>query len=103
MGGEQAASVLAMVKKDNFETDEKDWSSKAVASFKKQIRDQYETQAHLYYATSRLWGDGIIDLVDTSSVIDITRHCLQKFLQQHHATVFLGCNICFSISALRLI
>jgi 3-methylcrotonyl-CoA carboxylase beta subunit len=68
MGGEQAASVLAQVKKDAMKTP---WSKDEEEAFKKPIREQYETQGHPYYASARLWDDGIIDPVDTRMVLGL--------------------------------
>ncbi len=65
MGGEQAASVLATVKRDGIELKGGKWSAEEEAAFKSPIRSQYETQGHPYYATARLWDDGIIDPADT--------------------------------------
>ena len=65
MGGEQAASVLATVKRDALEAAGKKWSKKEEEKFKQPIQDQYEEQGHPYYATARLWDDGVIDPVDT--------------------------------------
>ncbi len=65
MGGEQAASVLATVKRDGIELKGGQWSAEEEAAFKAPIRAQYETQGHPYYATARLWDDGIIDPADT--------------------------------------
>ncbi|AJP47475.1 methylcrotonoyl-CoA carboxylase [Rugosibacter aromaticivorans] len=61
MGGEQAASVLATVKRDGFDAAGKPWSAAEEAAFKEPIRAQYEAQGHPYYATARLWDDGVID------------------------------------------
>lgn len=61
MGGEQAASVLATVKRDGFETAGKPWGAAEEAAFKASIRAQYEAQGHPYYATARLWDDGVLD------------------------------------------
>ena len=69
MGGEQAASVLATVKKDGIEAAGGSWSEKDELEFKKPIQQQYETQGHPYYASARLWDDGIIDPVDTRAVL----------------------------------
>ncbi len=71
MGGEQAANVLAQVKLDNFEKEGQVWSSDEQEAFKKPIREQYETQGHPYYASARLWDDGIIDPVDTRMVLGL--------------------------------
>ncbi|CAK0745463.1 Biotin-dependent 3-methylcrotonyl-coenzyme A carboxylase beta1 subunit [uncultured Gammaproteobacteria bacterium] len=65
MGGEQAAHVLAQVRRDNLEADGKHWSKEDEEAFRTPIREQYETQGHPYYASARLWDDGIIDPADT--------------------------------------
>ena len=72
MGGEQAASVLAQVRRDNFTAQGKEWSAEEEESFKSPIRAQYETQGHPYYATARLWDDGIIDPADTRRVLGLS-------------------------------
>jgi 3-methylcrotonyl-CoA carboxylase beta subunit len=69
MGGEQAASVLATVKRDGIEAKGGQWSAEEEAAFKAPIKQQYETQGHPYYATARLWDDGIIDPADTRRVL----------------------------------
>ncbi|MEZ5461732.1 carboxyl transferase domain-containing protein [Dokdonella sp.] len=69
MGGEQAASVLATVKRDGIEAAGKTWSKHEEAAFKDPIRDQYERQGHPYYASARLWDDGVIDPIDTRRVL----------------------------------
>jgi 3-methylcrotonyl-CoA carboxylase beta subunit len=69
MGGEQAASVLATVKRDGIEGKGGQWSAVEEAAFKAPIKTQYETQGHPYYATARLWDDGIIDPTDTRRVL----------------------------------
>ena len=60
MGGEQAARVLATVKRDNIEAGGGTWSADEEEDFKAPIREQYETEGNPYYATARLWDDGII-------------------------------------------
>jgi 3-methylcrotonyl-CoA carboxylase beta subunit len=65
MGGEQAASVLATVKRDGIEARGGSWSPQEEEAFKAPIRAQYEEQGHPYYASARLWDDGIIDPADT--------------------------------------
>jgi 3-methylcrotonyl-CoA carboxylase beta subunit len=65
MGGEQAASVLAQVRRDSRAGREHPWSETEEEEFKAPIRAQYETQGHPYYASARLWDDGVIDPVDT--------------------------------------
>ncbi|WP_374602601.1 carboxyl transferase domain-containing protein [Arenimonas sp.] len=71
MGGEQAASVLATVKRDGIEGAGKTWSADEEEAFKAPIRDQYEHQGHPYYASARLWDDGIIDPADTRRVLGL--------------------------------
>jgi 3-methylcrotonyl-CoA carboxylase beta subunit len=65
MGGEQAANVLATVRRDAIESKGGAWTPDEEAAFKTPIRDQYETQGNPYYATARLWDDGVIDPADT--------------------------------------
>jgi 3-methylcrotonyl-CoA carboxylase beta subunit len=69
MGGEQAAGVLATVKRDGMEAAGKIWSDEDEAAFKAPIREQYEAQGHPYYASARLWDDGVIDPADTRRVL----------------------------------
>jgi 3-methylcrotonyl-CoA carboxylase beta subunit len=69
MGGEQAASVLATVRRDGIEAKGGAWSADEEAAFKKPILDQFEHQAHPYYASARLWDDGVIDPADTRRVL----------------------------------
>ncbi|MGH6816002.1 MAG: carboxyl transferase domain-containing protein [Hyphomicrobiaceae bacterium] len=69
MGGEQAAGVLATVRRDGFAAQGKDWPEAEEEAFKAPIRQQYETQGHPTYATARLWDDGIIDPRDTRRVL----------------------------------
>ncbi|HET6911926.1 MAG TPA: carboxyl transferase domain-containing protein [Rhodanobacteraceae bacterium] len=71
MGGEQAASVLATVKRDGIEAAGKSWSKDEEESFKAPIREQYEHQGHPWYATARLWDDGVIDPADTRRVLGL--------------------------------
>lgn len=71
MGGEQAASVLATVKRDGIEASGKDWSAEEEEAFKAPIREQYESQGSPWYATARLWDDGIIDPADTRRVLGL--------------------------------
>jgi 3-methylcrotonyl-CoA carboxylase beta subunit len=71
MGGEQAANVLAQVKRDNFERGGKQWSEADEEAFKKPIREQYEHQGHPYYASARLWDDGVIDPAQTRDVLGL--------------------------------
>ena len=69
MGGEQAASVLATVRRDGIEAKGGVWSADEEAAFKQPILDQFEHQAHPYYASARLWDDGVIDPADTRRVL----------------------------------
>ena len=72
MGGEQAASVLATVKRDGFEKKGKDWSKRDEDKFKQPIIEQFEHQGHPLYASARLWDDGIIDLRKTREVLGLS-------------------------------
>jgi 3-methylcrotonyl-CoA carboxylase beta subunit len=67
MGGEQAASVLATVKRDQLKG--RDWPAAEEEAFKAPIREQYERQGHPYYSSARLWDDGVIDPKDTRRVL----------------------------------
>ena len=69
MGGEQAASVLATVRRDGIEGRGGQWSAAEEAAFKQPLLDQYEAQGHPYYASARLWDDGVIDPADTRRVL----------------------------------
>jgi 3-methylcrotonyl-CoA carboxylase beta subunit len=69
MGGEQAASVLATVRRDGIEARGGKWSAGEEEAFKAPLREQYERQGHPYYASARLWDDGIIDPADTRRVL----------------------------------
>jgi 3-methylcrotonyl-CoA carboxylase beta subunit len=71
MGGEQAAAVLATVRRDALRARGEEWSAKDEEAFRKPIREQYERQGHPYYASARLWDDGIIDPVDTRMVLGL--------------------------------
>lgn len=71
MGGEQAASVLAQVRRDNIEAAGKTWPKEDEEAFKAPIREQYEAEGHPYYASARLWDDGVIDPVDTRLVLGL--------------------------------
>ncbi|MCF2523550.1 carboxyl transferase domain-containing protein [Bradyrhizobium sp. G127] len=71
MGGEQAATVLSTLRRDNIEAKGGEWSAKEEDAFRSPIREQYETQGHPYYATARLWDDGVIDPADTRLVLGL--------------------------------
>jgi 3-methylcrotonyl-CoA carboxylase beta subunit len=71
MGGEQAASVLATVKRDGMEAKGETWSKEDEDAFKAPIRDRYETEGHPYHASARLWDDGVIDPAQTRDVLGL--------------------------------
>ncbi|MDI6408219.1 carboxyl transferase domain-containing protein [Streptomyces albus] len=71
MGGEQAASVLATVKRDQMEARGEEWSAEAEEQFRAPVRAQYEKQGNAYYATARLWDDGVIDPLETRQVLGL--------------------------------
>ncbi|NEY32718.1 methylcrotonoyl-CoA carboxylase [Streptomyces sp. PRKS01-65] len=71
MGGEQAASVLATVKRDQVEARGEEWPAEEEEAFKAPIRAQYERQGNAYYATARLWDDGVIDPLETRQVLGL--------------------------------
>ena len=78
MGGEQAASVLAQVKQEQMEKNQQNWSEEEIAAFKAPIRQRYEEEGHPYYASARLWDDGVIDPIQTRDVLAL---CLQVLAQ----------------------
>ena len=69
MGGEQAASVLSTIRRDAIEAKGGTWSAEEEEAFKAPLRQQYEDQGHPYYASARLWDDGVIDPADTRRVL----------------------------------
>ena len=69
MGGEQASSVLASVRRDGIEAKGGQWSAEEEKAFKQPMLDQFERQSHPYYASARLWDDGVIDPADTRRVL----------------------------------
>jgi 3-methylcrotonyl-CoA carboxylase beta subunit len=71
MGGNQASSVLATVKRDQYEAAGQEWSAADEEAFKAPIRQQYEDQGSPYYSTARLWDDGVIDPADTRTVLGL--------------------------------
>jgi 3-methylcrotonyl-CoA carboxylase beta subunit len=72
MGGEQAAAVLSTIRRDGIEAKGGSWSAEEEEAFKAPLREQYEAQGHPYYATARLWDDGIIDPADTRTVLALS-------------------------------
>jgi 3-methylcrotonyl-CoA carboxylase beta subunit len=71
MGGEQAASVLATIRRDGLEARGQDWPVEEEEAFKAPIRERYEEEGDPYYATARLWDDGIIDPPQTRDVLGL--------------------------------
>jgi 3-methylcrotonyl-CoA carboxylase beta subunit len=89
MGGEQAATVLATVNKMKLERDGKTWSSKEEESFKAPIRETYEAEGHPYYASARLWDDGVIDPAQTRRVLGLALSAsLNAPIEDTHYGVF---------------
>ena len=72
MGGEQAASVLATVKRDGLERQGETWSDADEEAFKAPIRERYEDEGNPYFSTARLWDDGIIAPADTRRVLGLS-------------------------------
>ncbi|HUZ91296.1 MAG TPA: carboxyl transferase domain-containing protein [Methylocella sp.] len=87
MGGEQAANVLAQVRRDNLEAAGKLWPAEEEDSFKAPIRERFERQAHPYYASARLWDDGIIDPAETRMVLGL---CISAALNAPIETTRFG-------------
>ena len=71
MGGEQAAAVLATVRRDQLQARGESWDADDEQAFRTPIREQYEAQGNPYYATARLWDDGVIDPLDTRTVLGL--------------------------------
>src|ERR1700731_212326 len=71
MGGEQAASVLATVRRDNIEAKGGAWSNNEEEALQQPVRDAFEREGHPYYATARIWDDGILDPVDTRTTLSL--------------------------------
>lgn len=69
MGGEQASLVLSTVKADGMAARGESWDKKERLNYERRIKRQYEKQGHPYYASARLWDDGVIDPVDTRRVL----------------------------------
>jgi 3-methylcrotonyl-CoA carboxylase beta subunit len=72
MGGEQAAMVLSQLRRDNIEAGGGQWSVEEEEKFREPVRAQYEAQGHPYYATARLWDDGVIDPAETRQVLGLS-------------------------------
>jgi len=69
MGGEQAASVLATLKRDQVEGANREWSAEQEQEYKRPILETYQTQGHPFYASARLWDDGVIEPAQTRAVL----------------------------------
>ncbi len=89
MGGEQAAGVLATVRREAMERRGEDWSAEDEAAFKKPVIDQFEEQSHPLYASARLWDDGVIDPRKTRQVVALSlRAALNKPIEETRFGVF---------------
>jgi len=82
MGGEQAASVLATVKRDQLRGTGRTWPAADEEAFKQPIREQYERQGHPYYSSARLWDDGVIDPIETRRVLGLSLAAVRNAPQQ---------------------
>jgi 3-methylcrotonyl-CoA carboxylase beta subunit len=71
MGGDQAAAVLATIRRDQLDGSGETWSAEAEEAFRAPIRAQYDDQGNPYYSTARLWDDGVIDPLDTRTVVGL--------------------------------
>jgi 3-methylcrotonyl-CoA carboxylase beta subunit len=72
MGGEQAANVLATVRRDNLERAGNPWTSEEENAFKAPLLHKYSMESHAYYSSARLWDDGVIDPADTRTVLGLS-------------------------------
>jgi 3-methylcrotonyl-CoA carboxylase beta subunit len=89
MGGEQAATVLSTIRADQAAAADREWPQAEAEQFRQQLRDQYERQGHPYYATARLWDDGVIDPLDTRRVVGLALGaCANAPLEPRAAPVF---------------
>jgi 3-methylcrotonyl-CoA carboxylase beta subunit len=89
MGGPQAAGVLATVRRDNIEADGKGWSKQEEDAFKQPILEQYEREGHPYFATARLWDDGVIAPSETRRVLGLAfSACLNAPVEETKFGVF---------------
>jgi 3-methylcrotonyl-CoA carboxylase beta subunit len=89
MGGEQAATVLATIRRDAIDAKGGTWSADEEAAFKAPLRAQYEREGHPYYASARLWDDGVIDPADTRKVLGLALSAaLNKPIEATHFGVF---------------
>ena len=86
MGGEQAAHVLATVRKDGMAARGEQWPEAEQSAFMDDIRTQYESEGHPYYASARLWDDGVIDPVDTRRTVGMALACATRQLDVEAST-----------------
>ncbi len=91
MGGEQAANVLAQINRDKYNKQKKEWSAEQEAEFKAQLRAQYETQGNPYYASARLWDDGVIIPEDTRQVLGLSIAAALHAPISSPILAYLGC------------
>ncbi len=96
MGGEQAASVLATVRRDNLEAEGKSWSAEEEAAFKAPIRAKYEEEGSPYHATARLWDDGIILPSETRRVLALAFSACLNAPSRRQGSACSGCEACHS-------
>lgn len=89
MGGEQAAGVLAQIKRDQLERNGEDWPVEEETAFKQPVIEDYDHQGHPYFASARLWDDGVIDPADTRQVLGLSLSAaLNKPIEDTHFGVF---------------
>ena len=89
MGGEQAASVLATIRRDNLEAEGTEWSAEEEEAFKAPVRESYDAEGNPYYATARLWDDGILLPSETRDVLGLAlAACLNAPIQETRFGVF---------------
>ena len=89
MGGEQAAGVMAQIKRDQMQARNELWSEKQETEFKQPIMETYEQQGHPYYASARLWDDGVIDPAETRTVLGLSLSAsLNKSIEQTRFGLF---------------
>jgi 3-methylcrotonyl-CoA carboxylase beta subunit len=89
MGGEQAAGVLAQIKRDQMERNGEEWAAEDEAAFKQPVIEDYDHQGHPYFASARLWDDGVIDPADTRQVLGLSLSAaLNKPIEDTHFGVF---------------
>jgi 3-methylcrotonyl-CoA carboxylase beta subunit len=78
MGGEQASLVLSSVRRQSFESQGKAWTAQEEERYKDEIRERYDRQSHAYYASARLWDDGVIDPLDTRRVLGLSLEMVSR-------------------------